>query len=152
MTTQASRESHQILQIFRGISGFSSLLWNIPFSSPALDLMCWWSTAGTLGMLELEELNLSPGYFFATCVILVSSFCSLNLDFFFFSLEKMDHDPYLLYGVVVRLQCGNLHKRFRNSSGAIAVRDYQIAEKPWVPPFWILSSGYHVCDYLLIFV
>lgn len=61
-TQPHSRESLGSVD-FHSISSLGSLLWNIPLSTTALDMICW-QCWGALSMLELEELKLSSGPFF----------------------------------------------------------------------------------------
>lgn len=75
---------------------------------------CWpWS----------EELNLSPGYFFHCLCAPGEQFLHLKLDFLIF---KMDRNPYGRHGVVLRINCDDVHKMLWKLYGAVESTKHEI--------------------------
>lgn len=106
--TQANRESHQVLQTFLGISRLGPLLRNSPSSAPALDVMRRRSAGGAPYMLEL---NLNSGCFLH-CLCDHGEQFLLSEPRVFKCITFKTDNSYQLHGVVVRIQCGNLYKRY----------------------------------------
>lgn len=133
--------------MFHDISGLGSLLWNIPSSTPALEIICWPSVGVALhvGAWNLE-LDLWLSYVLSVWPLQAASALSTST----FSIFKINHNPYQPHRVVVRITFDDAQKMVWKLSGAVETRENQTQDVCKILHFFFMDVFILLCSILWV--